>query len=143
MTLLRGFSTLTFWADDVGAAATWYADLLGTEPYFTRPGPGGRLQYAKFRFGDSDDELALAARSFDPAAAAGPAGAIVHLHVDDFEGTLARLLAAGATVYQPVTPHGPVVTAAVTDPFGNVLGIIHNPHYLEIRKRTTGAAAAV
>jgi hypothetical protein len=24
------------------------------------------------------------------------------------------------------------VTAAVIDPFGNVLGIMHNPHYLEI-----------
>jgi hypothetical protein len=24
------------------------------------------------------------------------------------------------------------VTAAVVDPFGNVLGIMYNPHYLEI-----------
>jgi hypothetical protein len=24
------------------------------------------------------------------------------------------------------------VTASVVDPFGNVLGIMHNPHYLEI-----------
>ncbi|MGY1741475.1 MULTISPECIES: VOC family protein [unclassified Blastococcus] len=141
MTTLRGFSTLTFWAEDVEAAAAWYADLLGVAPYFTRPGPGGRLQYAKFRFGDSDDELALAARSFDPAPTPGPGGAIVHLHVDDFEGTLARLLAAGAREYQPVTPHGPVVTAAVTDPFGNVLGVMHNPHYLEVLARTAATAA--
>jgi hypothetical protein len=24
------------------------------------------------------------------------------------------------------------VTAAVVDPFGNVLGIMHNPHYVEM-----------
>ncbi|WP_091948839.1 VOC family protein [Trujillonella endophytica] len=135
-------STLTLWADDVTAAADWYADLLGAAPYFTRPGPGGGLQYAKFRTGDLDAEVAIAHRSFDPAAAAGPGGAIVHWHVDDFDGTLARLLAAGATEYQPVTPHGPVVTAAVTDPFGNVIGIMHNPHYLEVLDRTDAAPAA-
>ena len=40
----------------------------------------------------------------------------------------------GAKEYQPVTPRGDqgFVTAAVVDPFGNVLGIMYNPHYLEI-----------
>ncbi|MGY1601846.1 VOC family protein [Geodermatophilus sp. SYSU D00815] len=128
---LRGFSTLTFWADDVTAAVTWYARVLGVEPYFTRPGPGGGLAYAKFRTGDHDAELAIAHRSFDPAASGGPGGAVLHWQVDDFEETWARLLAMGAREYQPVTPHGPVLTGSLVDPFGNVLGIIHNPHYLE------------
>jgi hypothetical protein len=26
------------------------------------------------------------------------------------------------------------VTAAVVDPFGNLLGIMHNPHFLEVLK---------
>ena len=40
---------------------------------------------------------------------------------------------AGATEYQPITPRGEgFVTAAVVDPFGNVLGVMYNPHYLEI-----------
>jgi hypothetical protein len=30
------------------------------------------------------------------------------------------------------------VTAAVVDPFGNVLGIMDNPHYLEVLGSTTG-----
>jgi hypothetical protein len=39
----------------------------------------------------------------------------------------------GATEYQPITPRGEEwVTAAVVDPFGNVLGVMYNPHYLEI-----------
>jgi hypothetical protein len=46
---------------------------------------------------------------------------------------LARLVSMGATGYQPVTPRGPgLVTAAVVDPFGNLLGIMANPHYLEM-----------
>ena len=56
----------------------------------------------------------------------------MHWHVDDLEGTLARLFELGATEYQPITPRGEgFVTAAVVDPFGNVLGIMRNPHYLE------------
>ena len=30
-------------------------------------------------------------------------------------------------------------TAAVVDPFGNVLGIMHNPHYLEVLAAIRGA----
>jgi predicted enzyme related to lactoylglutathione lyase len=54
-------------------------------------------------------------------------------HVDDIEATMARLLAMGAREYQPITARGEgFVNAAVVDPFGNVLGVMYNPHYLEI-----------
>ncbi|MEU5534455.1 hypothetical protein [Streptomyces sp. NPDC020362] len=47
--------------------------------------------------------------------------------------TLARLLSLGAKEYQPPTDRGAgFVTAAVTDPFGNILGLMHNPHYLDV-----------
>jgi hypothetical protein len=48
--------------------------------------------------------------------------------------TFEKLLSMGAREYQPITPRGDngFVTAAVVDPFGNVLGIMHNPHYLEM-----------
>jgi catechol 2,3-dioxygenase-like lactoylglutathione lyase family enzyme len=50
---LRGISTLICLVDDVAAATDWYTELLGAGPFFTRPGPGGRVQYAKFAVGDS------------------------------------------------------------------------------------------
>ena len=57
----------------------------------------------------------------------------MHWHVDDLQGALDRLLALGATAYQPITEHGDgFVTASVVDPFGNVLGVMHNAHYLEV-----------
>ena len=132
---LRGFATINYWADDVAAAADWYADLLGVRPYFERPGPGGRPAYVEFRVGDHQAELGIIDRAYaPPEATAGPGGAVMHWHVDDLGGTVDRVLAMGARVYQPVTPRGDsgFVTASVVDPFGNVLGLMYNPHYLEV-----------
>jgi predicted enzyme related to lactoylglutathione lyase len=56
--------------------------------------------------------------------------------VDDVHASLARLIGLGAAPYQPVIERGHGFnTAAVVDPFGNILGIMENPHYLEILER--------
>ncbi len=131
---LRGFATLNIWADDVPAAVAWYTELLGTESYFSRSGPDGRTAYAEFRIGDYQAELGIIHSSYrPPRAATEPGGAIMHWHVDDLEATVERLLAMGAAEYQPITPHSEdFVTASVIDPFGNLLGVMSNPHYLDI-----------
>ena len=134
---LRGFATLNIWADDVPAAASWYARFLGQEPYFSRSGPDGRPAYVEFRVGDHADELGIIDRRWQPPAATdGIGGAIMHWHVDDLEGTVDRLIALGATSYGPITPRGAgFVTASVVDPFGNVLGVMTNPHWVELAGR--------
>ena len=68
----------------------------------------------------------------------GPGGAILLWHVDNVESTVERLKAAGATEYDPVTKRGEsgFVTASVVDPFGNVLGIMTNPHYVQVLAST-------
>ena len=138
---LRGFSTISFWADDVAAAMAWYTEFLGFEAYFTRPGPDGRPAYAEFRIGDYQAELGIIDRNYaPPGAATTPGGAVMYWHVDDLKATVARLLSMGAREYQPITPRGPgFVTAAVVDPFGNVLGVMSNPHYLEVLASTRPA----
>lgn len=131
---LRGFATINYWADDVTAAAAWYTELLGVEPYFQRPGPDGALAYAEFRIGDNEAELGLVSRAFaPPGLPTEPGGALMYWHVDDLESMVARLLELGATVFQPITPRGDIgfVTASVVDPFGNILGVMYNPHYVE------------
>jgi predicted enzyme related to lactoylglutathione lyase len=132
MTTFRGFATLNVTADDVAAAARWYAGVFGVEPYFERPGPDGRPAYIEFRVGDRLAEFGIVSAAFMPPSA-GPGGAIMHWHVDDLDGTVARLLALGATEYLPVQVRGEgFVTASVVDPFGNVLGVMTNVHYLEM-----------
>jgi predicted enzyme related to lactoylglutathione lyase len=61
----------------------------------------------------------------------------MHWHVDDLEGTVDRLITLGATPYDPITPRGDTgfVTASVVDPFGNVLGVMTNPHWAELADR--------
>lgn len=133
---LRGFATISYWAEDMEAAKTWYSDLLGMEPYFERRGPDGLLVYAEFRVGDYQHELGLIDRRFAPTrSAADPGGVIMYWHVDDVETLFEKLIDMGAEEYEPVTHRGQgFITASVTDPFGNVLGIMYNPHFLDILK---------
>ncbi|GAA1964714.1 VOC family protein [Agromyces allii] len=135
--MLRGIATVNCYVEDPAAAAAWYAEVLGIEPYFTRNGPDGTPAYVEFRIGDHQQELGFIDRRFAPDSLAPTtvdgrtAGPLAHWHVDDLEGSLARLIELGATPLLPITEHGPgFVTASVVDPFGNALGIMTNTHYL-------------
>lgn len=137
--MLRGLATISFFADDVEAAGDWYAGLLGARPYFRVPGPDGRAVYLEFRVGDHQHELGLIDARFRPgaagAAAGEPGGAVAYWHVDDLEGAVARLVSMGARVHEGITERGEgtgFATASVVDPFGNVLGVMTNPHYLRM-----------
>ncbi|NGP06316.1 VOC family protein [Rhodococcus sp. 14C212] len=131
--MLRGLSTVTFFADDLTAAGAWYAELLGVEPYFRRS-VEGRLAYLEFRTGDYGHELGIIDSRFvahDRPGQAGPA--TTYWHVDDPAAALERLESMGATVHDKPVEHGPgFVTASVIDPFGNVLGVMYNQHYLDV-----------
>lgn len=131
--MLRGLTTVSFFADDVAAAGAWYTQVLGTEPYFARPVEGVPA-YIEFRIGDYQHELGIIDRRFAPPGQLDkPGGAVVYWHVDDVDASYRRLLDLGATSREEVTERGPgFVTASVVDPFGNVLGIMHNQHYLDV-----------
>lgn len=131
--MLRGLTTIRFHAADLTAAKQWYTELLGIEPYFERPG------YAEFRIGDYQHELGLLDSKYAPTLGAqgdspsAPSGAVVYWHVDDVRSTLDRLQGLGAEVSEPVREFGDgFVGAAVIDPFGNILGVMENRHYLEV-----------
>lgn len=126
--ILRGFATSSFYAADLEAAKEWYTGLLGFAPYFERPG------YIEFRVGDYQHELGIIDARYRPG---GPSetvgGAIIYWHVDDVRATFDRLLELGAKTYEPpINRSETFVTASVVDPFGNVLGVMSNPHYLEV-----------
>ncbi|MRH89667.1 VOC family protein [Nocardia sp. SYP-A9097] len=128
--MLCGMATVTYYADDLESAKDWYSEFLGTAPYFTVPGG-----YYEFRIGDYQAELGLINRKFAPSHPDRPGGQVVNWHVDDLKATFERLLSMGAKEFEPITERGAgtgFVTAAVVDPFGNVLGIMSNPHYLEM-----------
>jgi predicted enzyme related to lactoylglutathione lyase len=129
--MLRGLTTITYSADDVAAAADWYARVLDVEPYF-RKEFNGALAYVEFRIGDYSHELGLLDRRYIGPTPERQGGTVAYWAVDDVQSSYDRLLELGATPNQPVTEQGPgFVTASVTDPFGNVLGVMFNQHYLD------------
>ncbi len=134
---LRGFATVSYFAADHEAAKKWYTELLGIAPYYNQPG------YTEFRIGDYQAELGLIDSKYMPEfepLAKGPSGAIIYWHVDDVKTTLDDLLSRGAKQIEGPQDRGEgFVTASVTDPFGNILGIMYNPHYLEILGSTPKA----
>lgn len=139
--MLRGLTTVSFWTADMEAAKKWYTELLGFAPYFERPGPDGKLAYMEFRLGDYQHELGIIHSNYAPkGATAGPGGTVVYWHVDDVAAALEKVTAMGAKEYEPLTNRGTgFITASVLDPFGNILGIMYNPHYLEILDSTKKA----
>lgn len=131
--MLRGLTTVRLVADDVAAAVAWYTELLGVEPYFKREVEGVPA-YIEFRIGDYQHELGIVNARFVPRDRADKAaGTLVYWHVDDVRGSFELLLSLGATVHEEPIERGPgFVTASVIDPFGNVLGVMYNQHYLDV-----------
>lgn len=127
--MLRGFATVNYYAADPDAAERWYSEVLGAPAYFHVPG------YVEFRIGDYRDELGIIDAAYGPAPTEKPAGEIIYWHVDDLDASFERLLSLGATVNQPRADYNTFSTASVIDPFGNVLGIMSNPHYVEVFDR--------
>ena len=127
--MLRGLTTITYFADDLDAAKAWYTELLGAVPYFEVPGG-----YVEFRIGDYLHELGIIKGGWAPHDMSGaPGGPIAYWHVDDLDATIERLLSLGAKEHEAKIERGPgFTTASFADPFGNVLGVMFNQHYLDV-----------
>ncbi len=101
---------------DLERATALYAGLLGREP------SAAESYYVAFE----TDGLHL---GLDPHGAdRGLTGPVAFWHVDDLDARLAALLDAGAVVHQPVREvGGGRRVASVTDPDGNVIGLLQDP----------------
>jgi predicted enzyme related to lactoylglutathione lyase len=115
----HGLRTAIYHAPDLAKAKSWYSKILGFEPYFDQP------FYVGFNVGGY--ELGL---DPDPSSSAGSGGVIVYWGVSDAEAALNRLLSLGAAERTNVQDVGEGIrVATVLDPFGNVFGLIENPHF--------------
>jgi predicted enzyme related to lactoylglutathione lyase len=107
-------------APNLAKAKAWYSDMLGVAPYFDQP------FYVGFNVGGY--ELGL---DPDPSTTpGGSGGVVVYWGVSDIRTTLDRLVSLGASVRSDVQEvGGEIKVATVFDPFGNIFGIIENPHF--------------
>ena len=118
--MFQGLRTAIYHVNDIEQGKKWYSSILSIEPYFDQP------FYVGFNVGGY--ELGLQP---DTAAAGERAdGAVAYWGVADADAVLKKVLELGATVHEPVQDVGEgIKVATVKDPFGNVLGIIENPHF--------------
>lgn len=116
----EGLRTVIYHAPDLARTKAWYSSILGIEPYFDQP------FYVGYNVGGY--ELGL-----DPDGATTPggkSGAVAYWGVPNAVAAFERLLSLGATERSAVQEVGEgIKVATVFDPFGNIFGIIENPHF--------------
>ena len=120
MSLVKGLATAIYKVPDLGRAKAWYAKAFEQQPYFDQP------FYVGFNIGGY--ELGL---DPDPTSGkAGPGGSVAYWRVADINEAVKHFEQAGATIVVPVQDVGEgIKVATVTDPFGNRIGLIENPHF--------------
>lgn len=116
-----GLRTVVYHVADLEAAKAWYSDVLGQGPYFDEP------FYAGFSVGGF--ELGLLPIE-DSMSELGSGRSIAYWGVSNIAQSWSRLLGQGASAHSDIQDvGGGIKVAAVNDPFGNVFGIIENPHF--------------
>jgi lactoylglutathione lyase len=119
MTMLLGLRIAMYHVDDLEKAKEWYTKVLGFGPYFDQP------FYVGFNVGGF--ELGL-----NPGVSRVSKGGSTFAYwgVKDANAEFKRLHQLGAKTNTDVQDVGQgILVATVTDPWGNVLGIVENPNF--------------
>jgi predicted enzyme related to lactoylglutathione lyase len=117
--MVQGLRTVIYHVADLQKAKEWYSNVLGIKPYFDEP------FYVGFNVGGF--ELGL-----DPDMKGISRGnnVVAYWGVKDAKASYQRMQGLGAKKHSdPQEVGGGIITATVTDPDGNVFGIIENPHF--------------
>ena len=111
-----GIKTVLHPVSDLAKAKAVYTALLGVPPQ------GDESYYVGFEAAGQHIGLVPG------GASQGMASPVAYWHVADLEAKLAEVTAAGATVKEPAHDvGGGRLVATVTDPDGNVLGLLQDP----------------
>lgn len=117
---ILGLRTVIYRVPDLVRGVEFYTRAFGVAPYFSEP------FYAGFQVGGFEIGL-------DPDltnGAPGAAGATPYFGTDDLDAAVSHFVSSGATTHEAARDvGGGIRVATVADPFGNVIGLIRNPHF--------------
>ncbi len=114
-----GLRTVVYRVADLTGARDWYAKAFGIEPYFDEP----------FYVGFSIGGYELGLQPEEHPAPKGD-GVVAYWGVMNIQEEYDRLVGLGATENEkPFNVGGELMVASVKDPWGNVVGLIYNPHF--------------
>ena len=115
--MFKGLRTIIYPSTDLAKATAWYAGIVGHAPYFNEP------FYVGFNVGGY--ELGL----LPPGDEDADDSPTTYWGVDDAHAEYSRVIALGARPHSAVKDVGDgILVASVMDPFGNIVGLIQNPH---------------
>jgi lactoylglutathione lyase len=118
---IGGLRTAIYQVDDIDAAKQWYARVFETEPYFDEPFYVG-FNIDGYELGLQPAEVP-SGEKFESVAAYWACSAVSE--------TYSRLIESGAAPHEaPQEVGGGIIVATVKDPWGNVIGLIFNPHFV-------------
>ena len=119
-TSFLGLRTTIYHVEDIQEAKQWYAKVLGVQPYFDEP----------FYVGFSIGGYELGLQPEGSPTNQKPTSVVSYWGVEDIASTYQQLIKDGATEHEaPTEVGGDIQVASVKDPWGNLFGIIYNPHF--------------
>jgi predicted enzyme related to lactoylglutathione lyase len=118
--MFLGLRTTAYYVSKIEKARDWYSSILGFAPYFDQP------FYVGFNVGGYD----LGLQPSDAESTNKSEGVVAYWGVADAAAALKHLIEHGATLHEEVQDvGGDIKVATVKDPFGNIFGVIENPHF--------------
>ncbi len=120
MSTILGLRTTIYKVSDVNKAKAWYSSVFQISPYFDEPFYVG-YNIGGYELGLQPEESAVASKTDN---------VITYWGVNDIEAEFKRFITAGATEHEkPQEVGGGIWVASMRDPWGNVIGLIVNPHF--------------
>jgi len=118
--MVKGLGTVIYPVHDLSRAKAWYAAAFQQKPYFDEPFYVG-FNIAGYELGLHPEQSPDQPR---------PGGGLAYWRVDDITRAIEHFVGTGATLSAPAQDVGEgIKVAAVSDPFGNRIGLIENPHF--------------
>ncbi|GEO05661.1 glyoxalase [Adhaeribacter aerolatus] len=124
--MFQGLRTVIYHVPDLAKAKAWYSAALNILPYFDEP------FYVGFNVGGF--ELGL---DPDPTNVTTGSNVEAYWGVRNIDEAYKSLIEKGAQEHKPVREvGGEIYVATLLDPFGNIFGIIQNPHFGQVSEET-------
>ena len=120
MNKILGLRTAIYRVSDINAAKKWYTKVFETQPYFDES------FYVGFEIGGFE----LGLQPEDKPVIDKKESVVAYWGVNDVRKEYDSFIASGATEYEkPTEVGGDIIVASVKDPWGNIIGLIYNPHF--------------
>ena len=117
---ILGLRTTIYKVGDINKAKEWYTKAFGTQPYFDEP------FYVGFEIGGYE----LGLQPEEKPSKNKTESVVAYWGVDDVNTEFNRFIAQGASAFeQPEEVGGGIIVATLKDPWGNIIGLIYNPHF--------------